>query len=477
MSLQTAPPEILDRICRCLDASTILKLGQVSHQFRCIVQSSGLRYKVELELAGLRDGRLGNTSSAARLDMLKAYQAAWANFDWSQSTQTTVQFDGLYYEVAGNVVATYSFEAGFLFTRIPSLLRHIPHQQWSINHLFCAVNDFSLNLSLDLLVVVELESSKHIVVRFLSLQTGRPHPLAQQPHLSAELESPKSSPSYTFTIRIFGEYVGVMTEPEGGSFELHVWEWKTGILQKHLFDAEMTSFAFLDHQRLLVSGFTDLQPELRVLEINDSPANSFILVLPELVLDPADVKLHIRTEAPPSWPADARLPEPFSTSHDERLFVVEFGSWDSIRGAEPAYLLCVPLSAILNLIHNPVKGTSKHTLFWERWGPSSTRMLAVPKLPNSWACYVYGQRCVIQTDKTQWKTLDFNQFDLDPLARIQHETTVDKRHRMFVQSVVTSQPFTLQSISTPLSTYAVMLAEDAIVVVTKEENALSIFSI
>ncbi|KAJ7047414.1 hypothetical protein C8F04DRAFT_1058758 [Mycena alexandri] len=474
MSLQAVPPEIIESICHCLDALTIMKLAQVSRQFRRIVQSSALQYKTQLELAGLRDGQVGNFGSAARLDMLKAYQAAWAGFDWSQSTQTTVPIHGLW-ELVGNVFATYSSETGFVFNRIPSPLRHIPDEQWSITAVSCDVNDFSMDLSLDLLLVVELNSSKSVVIHLLSLKTGRPHPLARQPRLSAELNSPSPSATYFYQIRIFGEYIGVMTEHEDEILELHVWEWKTGTLKKHIFEEHITSFAFLDHQRLLVSGFADLHPELRVLEINDSPTDttSFTFVLPELSLDPSDMEINIQTEPPPSWPANARLAEPFTTSHTDRLFVVSLGGWDS---HELAFMLCIQLSTILNLMDKPMNSAGHHTISWEQWGPS-TRMLRVPKLPEGWVCYVYGQRCVIQTDKTQWKILDFNQFDLDPQSRIKHEKTVDRRCRMFAQPVSTSAPFTLRSISIPHSIHAAMLAEDAIVAVLKDENLVTIFSI
>ncbi|KAJ7781280.1 hypothetical protein B0H16DRAFT_1497782 [Mycena metata] len=469
MSLQTIPPEIIETICHCLDAITILKLAQVSRQFRRIVQSSALQYKTQLELAGLRDGPVGNFGSAARLDLLKAYQTAWAAFDWSQSTQTTVPLHGHLWEIVGNVVATYSAETGFEFNRIPSPLRHVAHEQWSITGVSCDVNDFSMDLSLDLLLLVELNSSKSLVVHLLSLKTGRPHPLARQPRLSAELDSPGPSLSYSFQIRIFGEHIGVMTEPEDEMLELHVWEWKTGLLKKHICQDHITSFAFLDHRRLLLSGFADLRAELRILEINDCQTDtpSFTFLLPELSLDPYDMDMTIQTEPAPSWPVNARPAEPLATSHDDRLFVVSLGGWDSIPGHEPAFMLCVQLSTMLNLMDEPVNRAGHHTISWEQWG-LSTRMLRVPSLPDTWVCY---------TDKTQWKILDFNLFDLDPEYRIKHEKTVDKKHRMFVQPVTTSAPFTLRSISLPPSTHAVMLTEDAIVAVSEDEDVVTIFSI
>ncbi|KAJ7179208.1 hypothetical protein C8R46DRAFT_1072889 [Mycena filopes] len=477
MSLLAIPPELIETIFHWLDASNTLKLAQVSRQFwRIYQQSSALRYRTHLELAGLRDGQGGNFGSAARLDILRTYQAAWANFDWSQSTKTAVQMSGNLWELVGNVLATHSPEAGFLFTRIPSPLRQVPHEEWSITDLSFGVNDFSMDFSMDLLLVVQVDSLTSIVVHLLSLRTGRPHPLARQPQLSVQVDPLMPSLAYSFQIRIFGEFIGVMTEPEDGDPELHVWEWKSGLLKRHI-DDHITSFAFLDDRRLLTSGFVDHRAELKVSEINEAAteAASFSFLLPDLRLDPWEVDISIQTEPPPSWPANTQLSEPFTTSHADRLFVVSLRGWG--RAVEPAFLLCVQLSTFIKIMEKSTTSTGRHRILWERWGPSNTRMLRVPIVPDSWVCYVYGQRCVIQTDETQWKILDFNQFNLNPKCRIEHDKTVDQRRRMFVEAVTTSAPFTLHSVSIPPSIRGVMLAEDAIVTVSLEEEVLSIFSI
>lgn len=152
-----------------------------------------------------------------------------------------------YWELAGNVLGTYSSETGFRFNKVPSAMRSRPHEHWSFDDLSHEVNDFSLDVSSDVLAVVEITSpcvdsgcSKLVLLtrasrssfnlHILSLKTGKPHPFAELPQISAHLQSTGSSQS--FKIRIYGQNLGVMTRRGDEIFELHVWSWKTGVLRK-----------------------------------------------------------------------------------------------------------------------------------------------------------------------------------------------------------------------------------------------------
>ncbi|KAF8195944.1 hypothetical protein K438DRAFT_1826775 [Mycena galopus ATCC 62051] len=469
--LQTLPTELIEAIYIQLDdALSLVRLSQVSRQLRLIFQcSSTLQYKVQLKLAGLCDG-FGNAGSAARLDLLKAYQTAWSSFACTRNTKTTVNMGDSYWELVGNVLATYNTESGFVFTRIPCALRQVPHVEWSVDDVPFPVNDFSMDLSQNLLLVVEVTSSGSTVVHLLSLNTGRPHPLARNAHLAGDDNAPgPSSPSH-FEIRVFGDYVGLMVEDA----ELLVWEWKTGVLKKDLCGNEMTSFAFLNHRTILVSVLVGYQPELRVLDIEGSQidmSEHFSFRLPALSRGTAQVtrvKMSIQTEPPPSWTAEPHPAEPFTTCHSDRLFVVSLG-WSE---SGPKFLLCVRLSPLLNLMENPPEDS--RTVAWDAWGPSNTRALQVAYLPDPWVCFVYGQRCVIQTAQTRCQILDFN-----PLTTRQQtlgEKRVDTRRRMFEQPVTTSAPFALHSVDIPPSA-AVMLAEDGIVTVSPDEDLFTIFAV
>ncbi|KAJ7095342.1 hypothetical protein B0H15DRAFT_904062 [Mycena belliarum] len=481
--LPEIPPELLQVICLCLDALSIVRLSQVSRQFHRLLQdSSALQYNIQLELAGLCDGQ-AVAASAARLELLKVYQAAWASFEWTQSNSTRVESEGNLWELVGNVLAMYRPERGFSFTRIPSPIRNVPSAQWSVPDVPISVKDFSMDLSQDLLLVVEFDEEKSAtVVHLLSLQTGQAHPSARNPLLARLIQMNMPGPS-SFQIRIFGEYIGVMAEDFDDDVELLIWNWKSATLKKHMRRADITSFAFLDSQRLLIAGLTtDLQPELRVLDIKGHISDmtgyvSFRLpALSRPLQDVTEIDMRIQTEPAPSWPAGCNMDEPFAVSHTDRLFVVSLRRWEAFQATEPTFMLCFLLSTLRDMMERSHDGGENRTVFtWGHWGPHGTRMLRVAQLPDPWVCFVYGQRCLLQTDRTRCKILDFNPLSPSP-DRMIDERTVDKRRRLFLHPVTTSAPFTLTSVDIAPSA-AVMLAEDAIVAVSTDEDAFTIFSV
>lgn len=154
MQFANLPPELIEAVYNTLDARNILRLSSVSRQFRSIFQrSSALEYKIQLERDNLRDGNTPR-SSAARMSILNAYRAAWTNF---QTVSATVKMEGNLWELVGNVLATYGPEK-FSFTRISSPTKGIPPAAWSIDVVPFNVTDFSLDLSQDLLLVVEVDA-------------------------------------------------------------------------------------------------------------------------------------------------------------------------------------------------------------------------------------------------------------------------------------------------------------------------------
>ncbi|KAJ7638775.1 hypothetical protein FB45DRAFT_1023539 [Roridomyces roridus] len=463
--MDSLPPELIEAVFHVLDARHIVRLATVSRKFHGIFQrSSALQYKIQLERDGLRDG---NTppSAAARLEILNTYRAAWANF---QPVSTIVKMEGNLWELVGNVLATYGTET-FSFNRVSSPTKGIPSVTWSTKVPF-TVADFSFDVSQDLLLAVEVNGESNVSVRLLSLETGRPHSLAKDPCLSTGVCIPTTGFPPSFQIRIFGEYVGVMLDDIETMF-LFVWKWKSGTLKKHISDDAMTSFAFLNDRMLLVTAHTPLwtsPPELRVVGIEgDAPDMCFHL--PDLALQETEVDMMIQTEPEPC-PEQPNVP--FSTSHTDRLFVVSLRGWESGYATEPTFMLCFLLSTLVNHMENPEIG---RICRWDTWGPTGTRMLRVPRLPEPWVCFVYGQRCVLHTSRTRCKILDFN--PLSPSQeRYTYEKIVDKKHRMFLNSVKTSLHFTYLDVDITPSE-AVMLTEDGIITVSPEEDIFTILSV
>ncbi|KAJ7068223.1 hypothetical protein C8F01DRAFT_1117338 [Mycena amicta] len=494
--LDHLPPEIIVSLCSWLAAASVTRLSHVSRRCnRIIQQSSAVQYALNLELAGLCN--LQNSSfeqtSASRLDALRAYRESWKNLNpKAHPNPTRVRLTGRYWELLGNVFATYNSDHGFSFQRVPCSLRKIPFEHWELPVFPGHLVDFSMDLSQDLLVVVEVASMK-LAIHLLSMKTGQPHPAARLPRLAREIQDHVPPTFDFFQIRISGSYVGLMTELEAGhevaSLELFVWEWRTGVLKKYLNSPALTSFAFLDNARIIISVFAHvdpwldhLAPQLRILDI-DGPIHDmhgcFTFCLP--LLDTADAEMLILTEPAPAWSTETTRESAFTASHADRLFVVSLHGLDEDDQEfgplqDPTFLLCFRLSAILDAMGQRREPDQEPNLAWSEWGPHSTRMLRIPITPDPWVCFVYGSRCIIQTGPEVCQILDFKQ--LYPLSdnRIVHAKKVDKRRRLFKASVTTSAPFSLHKFPIPVSA-AVMLTEDSIVTISADEETCTIFSV
>ncbi|KAF7313763.1 F-box domain-containing protein [Mycena chlorophos] len=485
--LSTLPPEILIAICRWLDAVSVARFCRISKRFhRLIKHSSAVQYAVALELAGLSDISNSSfaTSSSARLSALLAYNDAWKNIDpESRAFQTQCKLTGKYWELVGNVFATYSADDGFAFSRIPCAIKSLQPDHWKLPVFTGSIVDFSMDLSQDLLVVVEV-ASLGLSVHLLSLHTGQPHPAARLFRLVRQVEEPPVSTFEAFQIRIFGTYMAVMSEidTEVSACELLVWDWKTGALKKHMYGPTLTSFAFLDAKRLIVTFLDDesakITPQLSIVDV-EGPLDPCTLLLPAIDRgDPSEIELLLLTESAPSWPENATRECPFATSHADRLFVVSLCGLeledDGSVTTDCSFFLCVRLSTILDVLDaNP----SKACIDWADWGPTQTRMLRIPKgFSETWVCCVYGLRCAIQPSRNTCQILDFTSFYTSTDNRIVHPTQVDKKHRFFLESVTTHAPFTLQKVAIPAS-MAVMLTEDGLVTVSLDEESCSIYSV
>ncbi|CAK5275676.1 unnamed protein product [Mycena citricolor] len=468
MTLLSLPSEILTTVFLSLDARSATRLSEVSRKcFQVLRSSSAVQYQILLELSDMHDSPCPSpVGSAARLELLKAREAAWATIQCDSQTTMQIQMGDRFWDMIGNVIATCK-DSTFTFTRLPSPSRGIPQLHWStdlppdIDH----PGDFTMDFSQDLLVVIQ--EKEPVGPCLLSMKTGLPHPMAQSSRLTPSIIF-NDAPSYQ--IRIFGDYVAVLWEFFGSaSNRLSVWNWKSGALMKCLCRDDITSYAFLNESMLLVSilagqvGTCQLYSELWVVKL-DGPIEVMVpclrLGLPHLsrrFKDPALVDLLINTEPSPSWPSDTTFEAPFTTSHLDRLFVLSLARSD---GYGPAYLLCIRLSVIFDILSFRA---GDQMIRWEDWGPPQTRMVKVVQQPDPWVCFVYGQRCaLLYGDKCQ--ILDLASQSRLP-KRITHETGVDERCRFFSQPVVTSGPFSLLSVSIPPSA-AVMLAEDGLITVS-----------
>lgn len=87
----------------------------------------------------------------ARLEMLKAHQAAWKSLQWRIDFEP-VKFCDLAWDLIGGVLASGSNEE-IQLVQLPSALRGIPRKDWTIKTPIEA-EDFTHDPSQDLLVTI-----------------------------------------------------------------------------------------------------------------------------------------------------------------------------------------------------------------------------------------------------------------------------------------------------------------------------------
>ena len=105
----------------------------------------------------MEDGPLGDLTTSERLDLLRRYEVSWKNLEWNEHKPIPPPLrDWLGMHSYGNVLTCMcggEFET-IDFIQLPSRLRGIPMQQWTLRFNF-EVREFTLDSSQDLLVAVE----------------------------------------------------------------------------------------------------------------------------------------------------------------------------------------------------------------------------------------------------------------------------------------------------------------------------------
>jgi hypothetical protein len=112
------------------------------------------------------DGPPGGLSTSERLELLRLYEASWKNLEWSEKNTLASTLDNPSphtpsWEFYGNVCAHSIGRDAIDFVQLPSRLRGIPMRQWTIRFDF-EMSEFSMDLSQDLLVIIENASRKYV---------------------------------------------------------------------------------------------------------------------------------------------------------------------------------------------------------------------------------------------------------------------------------------------------------------------------
>lgn len=199
-----------------------------------------IQYIIELEIAGLEDNPRCNWSYAKRLQCLTRYQSAWDQFKWSK--QSVVPNLKRLWELNGGVLGQGDTNDVFHFSRLPSEVRQIQEESWTIRPEIRDIQDFGMDPSQDLLIwILRPSTTPRLELHFRTLATGEEHPLARQPVVSYD-QPPTLDVGHwrEFFIRVSQDYVGLQREQahvERGddeslkTVEIFIWNWKEGKLE------------------------------------------------------------------------------------------------------------------------------------------------------------------------------------------------------------------------------------------------------
>ncbi|KDQ64393.1 hypothetical protein JAAARDRAFT_28021 [Jaapia argillacea MUCL 33604] len=476
------PSELIVLILACLDLQTLLKCKQSCRFLKSLIEENlSLQYKIELSVAGMEDGRNCTLSVAERLSRLKRLQQSWLELRWSEE-QTLVKSSRRVWEIAGGVWGCTTGPRGLFFAQLPSVLRGISSREWSIQDVGFTIRDFTIDPSQDLLVILELSNSAGHPrsLYFLSLSSGRPHPLSIAPGIIHVQGGPRALPHpRTFNIQICAEFVAMMIFYEAGVAELMVYDWRQlktsmalGVFSH--FPQHLVSFAFLSTSLLLVSSFSEdyAYPQLKVYNLGSAHEREASVDDPCLCTfgfpmthyEAVFMDVSIRVDPSPSPSPGPSSGVPFCTSIAHRLIVIAI---TIARQTDIVALTIVaPVQTFLDRTH------LLETYFpWDKWGPSGTCLLFLPT-SDIWVRCVYGSRLAVVTSSPTavfW-VFDFNQLAVRRMAstsdhgqivaswdkygeaegdegfRIVLEPSIIRRcEKIFLEDIPTSLPYTVTS--------------------------------
>ena len=126
---------------------------KVNNFFKSLVdETTTFQYRIALFASGMEDGPPGDMTTSERLDLLRKYEVSWKTIEWTEHNTLISGMDGVW-ELYGNVWAHSKERDVVEFLQLPSRIRGIPMQQWTLKFDF-DVRDFTMDPSQDLLVAI-----------------------------------------------------------------------------------------------------------------------------------------------------------------------------------------------------------------------------------------------------------------------------------------------------------------------------------
>ncbi|KDQ64080.1 hypothetical protein JAAARDRAFT_187458 [Jaapia argillacea MUCL 33604] len=377
--------ELTIEILEHLDISSLLRCCQVCRHLCAIIKESDtLQYKKELALAGMTDGDGGSVYT--RRQQLKEYSLAWKEKEPTIVTLdpiTSCQFPPA--QVRGGVLSYSHLSSQVNFVRLPSARRGVEEHRWSVDIGF-TIHDWGADPSQDLLVVVL--SRVHLQaafvpfeVRFLSMTSGEPHPLARV--ASWKPDSSELDPSSYLYVQISGDYVAIhFMRGERrvlANKNLLVWNWRAGEVTIHLTGTSMVNATILPENYIAVGSVDSTHSRLRVYSLQDhfpcavsvdGPDYAFSF---DMLDDPFFVSsIHLHISPTLSWDRHHPPSLPFFPSAENYLLYItlqfEFKGENGVIFSNPR-TVCVPVFALLRYIRSHRYSSQNPSASWKQWAP------------------------------------------------------------------------------------------------------------
>ncbi|GJE99773.1 F-box protein [Phanerochaete sordida] len=391
---QDLPLEVCVSIFHHLPALDVVRLEQVSTEFRKLVRESvTLQYKIECFLCGVVDQTPGTHTVADKRRSLKFWHQRWKRPGFTEVCEFSGYLGKGY--VSGPIFAQACRDSideqcsSIEFYAFDAPLRGVRDRDWVLSNLNVNYN-FAIDWYQDLLVVVESsEDSRDFIVRFLTCTTGSVHPAAEQE--TFQLMLPVESTSQDFKLQICGDLLMLQYEYFGRMFiEMWAIDWRKGRLllqlgEDHDVDDVVTvpvDCALIDSRYVLVALTGDSQtPALVGLDCYQMPAGVSRLVL-EGIMQNALFVLELPRVLPGHFSDDLRLsvacnphsPHALPSQMDDSTVFRAAGAPVVLVGLECGetppnrlrYDLLIPGRFILSQLHR-ASAPGAHRLAWQAY--------------------------------------------------------------------------------------------------------------
>ncbi|KAI9450775.1 hypothetical protein BJY52DRAFT_158494 [Lactarius psammicola] len=410
--LKILPNELITNILATLHYRDLASCTQVCRRLADIIRGSALlQYHLELGRCGMDDGPLSTLSIPQRRERLQAYDDAWKSLRWSACINVLNIPDNAYNKLSIAPGGILTFISGrdstITFVQIPSNLRGIPMRQWELSFPLLP-RACALDPSEDILVILQLQKC---YLQFLSLSTGKPHPLAAALPL-CDYYSISHSMEFV-EINVAQNHVAVLVINQ----RLRVWNWKTGQILLDITPKNVRSVSFLPENRILVSTAfltDDFAPgatpnghgkraALVMYDLDQTPASQqqgaaappvtvFALELGHDII-PVHLNLYYH---PNIHPNSHEVAVPFFSAPTDQLIALQAtGMLTDDRSIVLGHVLLIPLVKLTSHIGSTSAGdTPTRYIPWNNWASIGIRRVPDPNLSGYFRHALSGSRFI-----------------------------------------------------------------------------------